>query len=174
MIGVGEEQGHRSRGECSHRRQLWRSRRDHGVSSSHVATAMCPDSGSTSNPQARVWAIVHMRTRSRSRPSSALIRSRRCRTAFRLCPSSRPRTIEATPNSRSPASGSGSIRSHGSRSAASTLSACRSWFTSTCSPCVSGGVSNASVAASISRSSTHVRFAPSALASRRRDRRLRR
>ena len=41
-----------------------------------------------------------------------------------------------TENSRSPASGFGSITSHGSRCAASTFSPCRSWFTSTCSPCV--------------------------------------
>ena len=52
------------------------------------------------------------------------------------CPSSPERTIGATANSRSAASGFGSITSHGSRSAATTFSPWRSWWTRTSSPCV--------------------------------------
>ena len=57
------------------------------------------------------------------------------------------------PNSRSPTSGFGSITSHGSRCAARTLSPCRSWCSSTCSPCVGGSSRSASSAASSRRRS---------------------
>ncbi len=59
----------------------------------------------------------------------------------------------ATPNSRSPRSGFGSMASHGWRSARRTLSACRSWWSSTGSPCVGARSAKASVAASIRRRS---------------------
>ena len=49
-------------------------------------------------------------------------------TSFWECPScSKSRMIGATANSRSPVRGFGSIASHGSRCAASTFWACRSW-----------------------------------------------
>src|SRR5437764_878275 len=112
--------------------------------SSHSATRSCH----APLDQATVWATVQPRARSRSRPSSDVSRSKRYRTSRLASPSSRERTIGATANSRSPASGFGSMTSHGSRSAASTLSPWRSWCSSTGSPCVSASVSIASRAAS--------------------------
>ena len=93
-----------------------------------------------------VVAAARPRDRLRDRPARARGRgrARARRTAGRggrarracECPSSNERTIGATENSRSPASGFGSMTSHGSRCAASTFSPCRSWCRSTCSPCV--------------------------------------
>ena len=99
---------------------------------------------------ATVCAIVQPRARSRSSPSSDVSRSKRWRTSRFDSPSSNERTIGATANSRSPTSGFGSMTSHGSRSAASTLSPCRSWCRSTCSPCVGASAAIASSAASSS------------------------
>src|SRR6185437_2204559 len=116
----------------------------HEASSSQRAVSTCVCRCSPSNAQATVWPIVQPRARSRSRPSSETSRSKRYSTSVREWPSSLERTIGATPNSRSPTSGFGSIASHGSRCAARTLSPCRSWWSSTCCPCVCGGCCSAS------------------------------
>src|SRR5215211_1785197 len=120
------------------------------ASSTHFAVSKWRTRSWLSNAHASVCAIVQPRARSRSSPSSETRRSKRCSTARRPCPSSDDRTIGAIANSRSPSSGFGSMASHGSRCAASTFSACRSWCRSTSSPCVPGNDPSACIATSSS------------------------
>ncbi len=87
---------------------------------------------------ATVWAIAQPRQRPRSSVSLRDNLSNRSMTCEREWPSSKLRMIGAIANSRSPVSGFGSMTSHGSRSAARTFSAWRSWCTRTCSPWLFG------------------------------------
>src|SRR5581483_7509683 len=113
---------------------------------SHDTVSRCDSIHWLPPDHATVCAIVQPRARSRSSPSSLVSRSSRYSASRLVCPSSKERTIGATENSRSPASGFGSMASHGSRWAASTFCPWRSWCSRTGSPCV-GASSRMSAAA---------------------------